>query len=155
MKRENLDDFVSLICVKSIITGVENALGEQAVAIALIAAGRSRGKNLAVSLGLNDSQISLKDLALKLNFALGNNGIKLCLIEKIEQTDNLILVHAKETILSFDNEQGLFRGCNYTLGVVWGVLETVYGQRYLGSHLNTSCSNTYDIFEFKNAFQTN
>ena len=46
MLREKLGDFSSIVCFKAAITGMEEALGEKATAIALIAAGRSRGKNL-------------------------------------------------------------------------------------------------------------
>lgn len=45
---------------------MEEALGEKATAIALISAGRTRGKNLATELGLAGSNPSLEDLASKL-----------------------------------------------------------------------------------------
>ena len=45
--RPTLGEFSSIVCFKSVITGMEEALGEKATAIALIAAGRTRGKNLA------------------------------------------------------------------------------------------------------------
>ncbi len=151
MKRENLDNFVGLVCVQSIITGMENTLGEQAIAVALIGAGRTRGKNLVNSLGLTGSKIPLEEFASKLSYALGNNGTKLCFVEKIDQIKDSILVYTKETIFSRREEKDSYRGCNYTLGVVWGALESIYDQRYLGSHAKSMLSNnTYDIFEFKN-----
>lgn len=151
MNRENLDDFVSLVCVKSIITGMEDTLGKKAIAIALIAAGRTRGKNLTDSLGLSNSKISLEEVASKLNFALGNNGTKLCLVEKVEQINDSILVHAKETLFSSLEEKNSFRGCNYTLGVIWGALESIYDRRYQGSHVESVPSGgIQDVFSFKN-----
>ena len=48
--RSELGDFSSIVCFKAVITGMEEALGEKATAIALIAAGRARGKKLAESL---------------------------------------------------------------------------------------------------------
>lgn len=40
MSRPELGKFSSIICFKAAITGMEEALGEKATAIALIAAGR-------------------------------------------------------------------------------------------------------------------
>ena len=42
---------------------MEEALGEKATAIALISAGRTRGKNLVTELGLAGANPSLEDLA--------------------------------------------------------------------------------------------
>jgi hypothetical protein len=50
--RSELGDFSSIVCFKAVITGMEDALGEKATAISLIAAGRTRGKKLAHELGL-------------------------------------------------------------------------------------------------------
>ena len=45
--RTELGDFSSIICFRALVVGTEEALGEKAAAIALIAAGRSRGKQVA------------------------------------------------------------------------------------------------------------
>lgn len=50
--RDDLGEFSSVVCLKAIITGMEDALGDKATAIALISAGRTRGKKLAEELGL-------------------------------------------------------------------------------------------------------
>lgn len=42
--RRTLGDYMSTVCFKAAITGLEEALGEKAAAISLIAAGRKRGK---------------------------------------------------------------------------------------------------------------
>jgi hypothetical protein len=46
MLRQTLGDFTSIACFKAAIEGMEDAVGERTTAIALIAAGRARGKNL-------------------------------------------------------------------------------------------------------------
>ncbi|VEP17255.1 conserved hypothetical protein [Hyella patelloides LEGE 07179] len=150
MKRENLGDFVSIVCFKGVITGMEDALGEKATAIALIAAGRTRGKNLTNSLGLSGAKISVEDIASKLDRALGTNGTRLCMVDKVERTDDLLKVYTKETVCSSGEEEGSPRKCTYTLGAVWGALENIYGQRYRGFHTESVLrGGTHDVFEFK------
>lgn len=45
--RPELGDFSSIVCLKSLILGVEQTLGTKTTEVALINAGRSRGKKLA------------------------------------------------------------------------------------------------------------
>jgi hypothetical protein len=75
MSRPTLGDFSSIVCFKAAIVGMEDALGEKATAIALTTAGRSRGKQLAGELGLIGSTSSVDDIAYKLGYALGKEGI--------------------------------------------------------------------------------
>lgn len=148
--REKLGGFVSVVCFKGVITGMEDALGEKATAIALIAAGRARGKNLTDSLNLTNSYIEIEDIAFKLNHALGEEGTRLCMVDKVEQTDDLIKVYTKETVCSSGEELGSPRKCTYTLGAVWGALENIYGKRYRGFHTESVLrGGTHDVFEFK------
>ena len=42
--RAHLGDFNSIICFRAVVTGIEDALGPRAAMIALVAAGRTRGK---------------------------------------------------------------------------------------------------------------
>lgn len=44
--RKQLGDYSSIVCLKAIIVGMEDALGKKATAIALTAAGRNHGKKL-------------------------------------------------------------------------------------------------------------
>lgn len=81
--RQELGEFSSIICLKSLIVGVEETLGSKATEIALINAGRSRGKKLAEDLGLVGSSEGLSDIAQKMGQALGKNGTRLCKIDKI------------------------------------------------------------------------
>ncbi len=63
MTRPQLGNFSSIVCFKSVITGMEDALGEKATAISLIAAGRARGKKLAQELDLTNQSLSLEDVS--------------------------------------------------------------------------------------------
>jgi hypothetical protein len=148
--RENLGDFSSIVCFKSVITGMEDALGEKATAIALIAAGRARGKALATSLGLAGSNLPISEIAAKLDAAVGQNGTRLTAINKAEQDGDNIKVYCTETVCSAGEEMGSNRKCTFTLGAVWGALEAVTGHRLQGSHTESVLrGSAYDVFEFK------
>ncbi len=149
MLREKLGDFSSIICFKAAITGMEEALGEKATAIALIAAGRSRGKNLAKELGLAGTSLEWNVIADKMAFALGENGTKLLIIESIEEESDVIKVTTSETLCSAGEPEGSPRKCTFTLGAVWGALEEITGKRLKGTH--TECvlrGGNNDVFEF-------
>ena len=148
MKREKLGGFISIVCFKGVITGMEDALGEKATAIALTSAGRTRGKNLVTELGLAGSNPSLEDLASKLDFALGENGTRLCKVDKIEDLGDKIKVYTHETVCSAGEPQGSSRKCTYSMGAVCGAIETIQGKRYRPKH--TECvlrGGTHDVFE--------
>jgi hypothetical protein len=148
--RENLGDFSSIVCFKSVITGMEDALGEKATAIALIAAGRARGKALATSLGLAGSSLPIAEIAAKLDAAVGQNGTRLTAINKAEQDGEIIKIYCTETVCSAGEEMGSSRKCTFTLGAVWGALEAVTGKRLQGSHTESVLrGGAYDVFEFK------
>ena len=149
MLRPILGDFSSIVCFKSAIVGMEDALGEKATAIALIAAGRSRGKHLAKELGLTTASMSLDDVASKIRFALGKDGTCLCIINRIEAQENVIKVYTSETLCSAGEAPGSPRKCTYTLGAVWGALEQTVGKRLQGKHVESVLrGGQYDVFEF-------
>ena len=146
--RPELGDFSSVVCFKAIVTGIEEALGEKAAAIALIAAGRARGKQLATSLELEDQPLS--QLAIVLNQALGLNGTRLCIIDKIVEADELIKVYCRETICSLSEPQGSNRQLTYTLGAVQGVLEHVTGKRLRGKQVESILrGSNHDVIAFQ------
>ncbi len=146
--RQKLGGFVSIVCFKGVITGMEEALGEKATAIALISAGRTRGKNLVTELGLAGANPSLEDLASKLDHALGEDGTRLCKVEKIEEVGDLIKVHTSETVCSAGETQGSPRKCTYSLGAVWGAIETIQGKRYRGVQTESVLrGGSHDVFE--------
>ena len=149
MLRPTLGDFSSIVCFKAAIVGMEDALGDKATAIALTAAGRARGKQLANELGLTGSTMSLQDIAYKLSYALGRNGTCLCNVEKIVSEGNVIKVYTSETLCSAGEPQGSERKCTYTLGAVWCALEKTLGKRLQGKHTESVLrGGTHDVFEF-------
>lgn len=148
--RPELGEFNSIVCFKAVITGMEDSLGEKATAIALIAAGRARGKKLVQELGLDNSQISLDEAGSRLSQALGKDGTRLCKIDKIIEQGDVIQVYTSETVCSAGEPQGSSRSCTFTLGAVWGAIEQVTGKRLQGKHTESVLrGSSHDIFEFK------
>ncbi len=148
--RPELGEFNSIVCFKAVITGMEDSLGEKATAIALIAAGRARGKKLVQELGLDNSQISLDEAGSRLSQALGKDGTRLCKIDKIIEQGDVIQVYTSETVCSAGEPQGSSRSCTFTLGAVWGAIEQVTGKRLQGKHIESVLrGSSHDIFEFK------
>ena len=113
--RQNLGDFSSIVCLKAIVVGVEEALGEKAAAIAMISAGRQRGKQLAEALDLVDkgSSMSLEEVTEKARTALGKDGTRLCVIDKVIQEGDVYKVYTHETVCSAGESQGSSRQCKY------------------------------------------
>lgn len=147
--RPELGDFSSITCFKSVVVGVEEALGEKAAAIALIAAGRTRGKQLAVQLGLTGSQAELNTIAPILDQALGKEGTRLCTIDTIS-ADTTIRVYCRETICSAGEPQGSSRKLTYTLGAIQGVLEQITGSRLRGQQIESVLrGSSHDVLEFQ------
>jgi predicted hydrocarbon binding protein len=101
-ERKELGNFSSVVCLKAIVVGIEEALGEKAAAIALMAAGRQRGKQLAEELNLANkhTEMSLEEVALQAGKALGKDGTHLCIINKIEQEGETYKVYTSETVCS-------------------------------------------------------
>lgn len=147
--RPELTDFSSIVCLKAIITGMEEALGDKATAIALIAAGRARGKQLAESLGLANSNLSLEEIASKVAYALGKDGTRLLVLDKIEQEGDNYKAYTRETVCSAGEPNGSERQCTFTLGAVQGVLESFTGKRFRGRHVASVLrGDTHDVFEY-------
>ena len=147
--RPTLGQFSSIVCFKSVITGMEEALGEKATAIALIAAGRERGKSLAKQLGLSGSTEDLSVIAAKLNEAVGANGTHLTAVDKIVQEGDIYKVYCSETVCSAGEPQGSDRKCTFTLGAVWGAMSEVTGKKLRGIHTESVLrGGAYDVFEF-------
>jgi hypothetical protein len=146
--RPELGDFSSIICFKALVVGVENALGEKAAAIALISAGRDRGKDLVKSLDL--TEMSLAEAAPKLQAALGKDGTRLCVINKIEEVGEIIKVYTSETICSHGEPQGSARKLSYTQGAIQGALEALTGDRLRGQQTESVLrGGSFDVIEFQ------
>ncbi|WP_310483307.1 hydrocarbon-binding protein [Chamaesiphon sp. VAR_48_metabat_403] len=147
--RPTLGQFSSIVCFKAVITGMEEALGEKATAIALIAAGRERGKNVAKSLGLSGSTADFTSIAAQLNEAVGANGTHLTAVDKIVQEGEVIKVYCSETVCSAGEPQGSDRKCTFTMGAVWGAMSEITGKKLRGVHTESVLrGGTHDVFEF-------
>lgn len=149
--RQELGDFSSVVCLKAIVVGVEEALGAKAAAIALIAAGRQRGKQLAESLGLTNkaSEMSLEEVTEKVRYTLGKEGTRLCIVEKIELDGDVYKVCTQETVCSAGEPQGSSRTCTFTLGAIQGFLEAFLGKRLRGQHTQSVLrGGSCDLLEY-------
>jgi predicted hydrocarbon binding protein len=153
--RKELGGFNSTICTKAIVVGIEEALGEKAAAIALIMAGRQRGKSLAKELSLEGKGIdlSLSEIAVQGSKALGKDGTRLCLIDKVEETaedgETAYLVYTRETICSEGEEEGSPRLCTYTLGAIQGFLEAFLNKRLKGEQVASVLRGSdHDVLKF-------
>lgn len=147
--RSELGDFNSIICFRAIVTGIEDALGARAATIALMAAGRSRGRQLAKEHNLSNTPGHLDEVASVMSKVLGVNGTRLCLIDKIESADaNRLLVYCRETVCSADEPPGSTRELSYTMGAVQGVLEEVTGKRLRSKQIASVLrGSTHDVVE--------
>jgi predicted hydrocarbon binding protein len=147
--RPQLGEFISIICFKSVITGMEEALGEKATAIALIAAGRARGKNLVKDLGLSNSNADFNAIAQQLDRAVGREGTRLTNVDKIIQIGEKIEVYCSEAVCNTGEARGSDRKCTFTMGAIWGALSEITGKKLRGIHTEFVLrGSTHDVFEF-------
>lgn len=147
--RPELGDFSSIVCFKAVVVGVEEALGAKAAAIALITAGRARGKEIAAQLGLTTDSTSLPAAASILNSVLGKEGTCLCIIDQILEEDETIKVFCRETICSAGEPQGSDRRLSYTMGAIQGVLEHMTEKRLRGRQVESVLrGGTHDVLAF-------
>lgn len=149
--REELGDFGSIIFLKSIISGMEDAIGKKTSAIAMISAGRQQGKTAVQELGLvnKGSLLSLDEIRDMANKILGKEGTRLCIIDKLEQDGEAYRVYAKETFCSSGEPEGSSRECTYTLGAIQGFLEALLGKRLKGQQVGSVLQgSTHDILEY-------
>lgn len=148
--RSELGDFSSIICFRALVVGTEEALGEKAAAIALISAGRQRGKQLAQQLGLTGQSLASETIVASLQAALGKEGTRLCIVNKIVEADESITVYCQETICSAGEPEGSPRKLTFTLGAIQGVLEQVSGKRLRGKQIESVLRGSdYDVVEFE------
>jgi predicted hydrocarbon binding protein len=150
-ERSQLGNYSSVVCLKAIVVGVEEALGQKAAAIALISAGRQRGKNLAEELDLVNkaTEMTLEEVAVKVNHILGKDGTRLCIVDKIEQEGETYKVYTRETVCSAGEDEGSPRQCTFTLGAIQGFLETFLSKRLRGKHTQSVLrGDSHDVLEY-------
>ena len=154
--RPELQDFSSIVCFKSVVVGMEEALGNMAAAISLKAAGRIRGAAVATSLGFGTTETSLPEAKEALDKALGVRGTRLCAVDRIEQATgadgaDVYRVYLRETICSAGEPQGSARELTFTLGAVHGALEVLLRRKLRGKQVGSVLrGQTHDVVEFTN-----
>jgi translation initiation factor 1 (eIF-1/SUI1) len=147
--RPTLGEYSSIVCFKSVIIGMEEALGEKTTAISLIAAGRARGKKLVKESGLSGSSMDFATMATTLNAAIGCEGTRLTAVDKIVEEGGLIKAYCSETVCSAGEAQGSTRKCTFTMGAVWGAIEEITGKKLRGVHTDSVLrGGAHDVFEF-------
>ncbi len=146
--RPELGDFSSIVCFRAVVVGLEAALGEKAAMIALVSAGRDRGKQLVKELGL--TSMPLSEAAPALQAALGKHGTRLCIIDRIEETGENYKVYCRETICSAGEPQGSPRLLTYTQGAIQGALEALTGKRLRGKQVESVLrGSNHDVIDFQ------
>jgi predicted hydrocarbon binding protein len=149
LKRDKLGQFSSIECFRAVVEGMTEALGDKATAVALIAAGRMHGKQLAEDLGLKGATQSLDDATQQLTQALGADGARLCIIDKIVKEGDTVKVYTLETLCAIGGTEAEPPKCTFTLGLVWGVMSELLQQKLLGKHTQSVLrGDAYDLFEF-------
>ncbi len=146
--RSELGDFSSIICFRALANGLQEALGEKAALIATVAAGRARGKKLASDLGLAGTMPSLDKATELMKQALGPDGTKLCLIDRIEKVENGFRVYCRETICSAGEAQGSTKTMSFTLGAIQGAVESMMNQRLRATQVESVLrGSSHDVVE--------
>jgi len=148
--RKGLGDFSSIICLKSIMTGLEEIMGTQAARGNLVLAGRKRGQRIAKDLDLVNTDKPIEEWSEMLANAIGKTGTRLCTVNKVENQGNIIHVYLSDTVCSANEEPGSPRQLTFTLGAIQGALETIMNVRLSGSQIGSILrGQDYDIIEFK------
>lgn len=144
-----LGDFTSVVCFKALMRGLEDILGEQASRIVFVRAGRLRGQQLVEDWGVGHLTLEPEKMAHLLEAALGKNGTRLCSVRELRLQDEQVVVNTQETICSAEEALGSSRRCTFTLGAVWGALETLTGQQYEATQTQSVLAgDPYDQFTF-------
>ncbi|WP_043804198.1 hypothetical protein [Deinococcus gobiensis] len=147
--RSELGEFSSVVCFKAVIVGVEDTLGPDGAAVVFTRAGKVRGRDLVASLNLTGSNVPVEQLAGLLNQAIGRDGTRLAAVHRAYYEGENVVIETQDTVCSAGEPQGSDRKCTFTLGAVWGALEAVTGNTYLGEHTESVLrGGTSDKFVF-------
>lgn len=150
--RKGLGDFSSIICLKAIITGLEDVMGEHAARGNLIRAGIKRGNTVSRTLGISKTDKPLEEWASMISDAIGMDGTRLCHIAKVEQDGDIIRVYLSDTICSAGEEPGSSRQLSFTLGAVQGAIEEAMGERFSAKQTGSILrGQDHDIIELSPA----
>ena len=148
--RPLLGDYSSIVCTKAIVVGIEQALGERAAHVALINAGRARGRQIAEQ-HVGKTAMALADTAPILNGAIGASGTRLCVVEQVEERGETIRVVLSETLCSAGEAQGSPRVLTFTMGAIQGVFEVLTGRALKARQVESVLrGGTHDVIELNN-----
>lgn len=148
--RPNIGDFASIRCTKAIVVGVEGALGERAAHVALIAAGRARGRQIAEE-AFGRTDVPLSETPPLLNQAIGGAGTRLCTVDKVEEDGETIRIFLSETLCSAGEAPGSPRKLTFTLGAIQGAFEVLTGRALKGRQTESVLrGGTHDVIELNN-----
>ncbi|MDH5301515.1 MAG: hypothetical protein OEW58_09160 [Gammaproteobacteria bacterium] len=148
--RKELGDFNSIVCFRSIVTGLETIMGKDAARGNLIRAGRLRGIQVAKDLGLSQTSMDMQEWVKLVANVLGKNGTRLCRLERIETIDQGYRAYLTETICSAGEESGSDQLLSFTLGAVQGAIEEATGHRLHGVQVGSVLrGDEYDIVDFE------
>lgn len=147
--RPLVGDYNSIVCFKAVIVGVEDTLGEDGAAVVFTRAGKVRGRDLATELGVAGSNVPVEQIAGLLNAAIGRDGTCLAAVTRSYREGETIVIETQDTVCSAGEPMGSGRKCTFTLGAVWGALEAITGEMYLGEHTESVLrGGTSDKFVF-------
>jgi predicted hydrocarbon binding protein len=132
--RPTLGSLMSLTCFHYLRQGAEDTAGRALV----VAAGRQRGYELIESMGLCGTSQEPEVMRLKLDAALGEQGTRLCLVQRIRAKPNggyEVQIGEGACTAGVQSDTPY---CAFTLGVFIGALAAITGQRMIGRE--TQCA---------------
>jgi len=148
--RKILGDFSSIICLKALVVGLEEVMGVQGARANLVLAGRIRGKTISKSLGLSNTDKPLEEWSAMIGDAIGANGTRLCVVEKVEEEGSIIRIYLSETVCSAGEPQDSPRKLTFTMGAIIGAVEETIGKKLIGVQTGSVLrGQDYDIIELQ------
>lgn len=148
--RPVMGDFASIRCTKAIVVGVEKALGERAAHVALINAGRMRGREIAEQ-SFEGKNVPLNEAAPLLNQAIGAEGTRLCVVESVTESGDAIHVALSDTLCSAGEPQGSPRQLTFTMGAIQGAFEVLTGRPLKAKQIESVLrGGRFDVVELVN-----
>lgn len=148
--RENLGDFSSIVCLKALVMGLENILGEKGAQANLVLAGRHRGQTIVKELGLSNTDKPMTEWLAAVKEAIGETGTRLCNIAKAEEDGNVLRIYLNETVCSAGEEQGSTRRLTFTLGAIQGAVEEATGKKFIAKQTGSVLrGQDYDIIDLQ------
>lgn len=148
--REKLGDFSSIVCLKALVVGLEDILGEKGARANLVLAGRIRGRTIIQDLELSNTDKSLEEWTAAVKEAIGEMGTRLCDISKVEKDGGILRVYLSETVCSAGEDPGSSRQLTFTLGAIQGAVEEATGKKFFAKQTGSVLrGQDYDIIDFE------